>query len=334
MSTSSSSPMPPAAACDSARAAPASAGHGTTASDDQPRPVIRGESHTDPTAHIDWFSCTFLSASTRIEGIIESVFLIPECDWKQCAGGWQGYEHRVDLGGFGLLGFGGEHQRGTVHLALNGHGCARIQDWNAVRVWCEAYGARIRRIDLAHDDFSGVSVSVVQALAWFDAGQFTTSGRPPNARLVDDLGSGKGKTLYVGHREHGKLCRVYEKGRQLGDPLSDWCRVEVEFRGQSREIPHDVVVRPSDYLAGAYPCLAYLSQRQDKVRTLKKSAEIGYARMVECLRTQYGPALNAMLRVECGDPFAVLEQAMRPGIPKRLAHLPLPGVDSPEGHAP
>jgi phage replication initiation protein len=99
--------------------------------------------------------------------------------------------------------------------------------------------------------------------------------------------------------------------------------VEVEFRGKSRIIPHDILLRASDYLAGAYPCLAYLSQRQDKVRTLTKAAEISYTRMVQCLRSQYGPALNVMLGVEGGDPFAVLEQAMRPGTPKRLEHLPL-----------
>jgi phage replication initiation protein len=154
---------------------------------------------------------------------------------------------------------------------------------------------------------------------------FTTGGRAPYARLVDDLGSDKGKTLYIGQRQNGKLCRVYEKGKQLGDPQSPWCRVEVEYRAKSRVIPLDVLLRASDYLAGAFPCLAYLSQRQDKVRTLRKSAEIGYARMVDCLRTQYGPALHTMLLVEGGDPFAVLEQAIRPGTPKRLANLSLPG---------
>ena len=149
---------------------------------------------------------------------------------------------------------------------------------------------------------------------------------------MDDLGSDRGKTLYVGQRQNGKLCRVYEKGKQLGDPNSPWCRVEVEYRGKSRVIPPDVLVRASSYLAGAYPCLAYLSERQDKVRTLKRSAESGYARMIDCLRTQYGPALNVMLRVEGGDPFAVLDQAMRPGIPKRLVHLPVPGLTRREGH--
>jgi phage replication initiation protein len=310
-----------AAACDVAQATRT---RGVEAAiESQPRPVTRGESH--PTAHIDWFACTFLSGVVRTATIIESVFLIPKSEWKPRGGGWQGYETRVDLGGFGVLAYGGEHQRGTAHLELNAHGCARIEDWNAVRIWCESYGVRITRIDLAHDDFSGETISIAKARAWFEEGLFTTGGRSPHARLVDDLGSDKGKTLYIGQRQNGKLCRVYEKGKQLGDPQSPWCRVEVELRAKSRVIPHDVLLRASDYLAGAFPCLAYLSQRQDKVRTLKKSAEIGYARMVDCLRTQYGPALHVMLMVEGGDPFAVLEQAIRPGTPKRLANLPLPG---------
>lgn len=321
----SSSPMPPSAACDGARDPRATAGSGPAAMDSEPRPVTRGESPTEPTAHIDWFACTFLPGSENFIDIVESVFLLPRSEWKGRSVGWQGYDTRVDLGGFGLLGYGGEHQRGTFHLELNAHGCARIADWTPVRVWCEAFGVRITRIDLAHDDFSGEGISVAIARAWFHEGRFITAGRPPNARLVDDLGSGNGKTLYVGQRQNGKLCRVYEKGKQLGDAESPWCRLEVEFRAKSREIPHDVLTNPSDYLAGAYPCLAHLSQRQDKVRTLRKAAEISYVRMVDCLRTQYGPALSAMLRVEGGDPFAVLEQAMRPGVPKRLANLPLPG---------
>lgn len=256
--------------------------------------------------------------------VVESVFLIPRSEWKERAGGWQGYTSRFDLAGLGILAFGGEHQRSTAHVELSGSGCARIKDWNAVRVWCEAYGVRLTRVDLAHDDFTGESVSIARALDWLKEGGFNAGGRAPKPRLIDDLGSGEGKTLYVGQRQNGKMCRVYEKGKQLGDRDSPWCRVEVEFRGQSREIPYDVLVRAGDYLAGAYPCLAYLSRCQDKMRTLQRAGEIGYARMIECLRTQYGPALNAMLRVEGGDPFAVLAQASRPGTPKRLANLPLP----------
>ena len=143
-------------------------GDGEEPGDAVPRPVTRGESTETTIAHIDWFACTFLPERDSIVSIIESVFLVPYSEWEQRAGGWQGYETRVDLGDFGLLAYGGEHQRGTAHIELNAHGCARIQDWNAVRVWCEAYGVRITRVDLAHDDFSGQSVSIAQARAWLD----------------------------------------------------------------------------------------------------------------------------------------------------------------------
>lgn len=308
-------------------------GGGRGSSSGEPRPVTRGESTLQPTAHIDWLGCTFLPGAEGLS-ILEAVFSIAPSSWEKRPAGWQGYEHRIDLGGFGLLGYGGEHQRGTVHFELNAHGCANIRDWRAVQAWCEASGARITRIDLAHDDFNGEGVSIATARRWFDEGQFTTGGRAPIARLVDDLGSDRGKTLYIGQRQNGKLCRVYEKGKQLGDPQSPWCRVEVEYRAKSRIIPYDVLTRPSDYLAGAYPCLAHLSTQQDKVKTLRKSAEIGYERMVECLRVQYGSALNIMLKIESGDPFAVLEQTTRPGTPKRLVHLPLSGIESRRGKAP
>ncbi|NGY05353.1 replication initiation factor domain-containing protein [Solimonas terrae] len=315
--------------------------HGTYSRELEPRRVTRGKTSIDPievpstgkadVAHVDWFACTFRAPTTEFYDVLASMFLIPRSTWLNREGGWNGYKHRVDLGGFGLLAYGGDAQRGTEHLELNGHGCARIQDWNAIRVWCETYGARVTRVDLAHDDFDAEAVSIITALAWLQDGQFTTGGRPPSARLIDDLGSNNGKTLYVGKRQNGKLCRVYEKGKEQGDPQSPWCRVEVEFRGKSRLIPNDVVTRPGDYLAGAYPCLSFLTKRQDKVKTLSKSFEVSYEHLVRCLRTQYGPALTVMAKVEGGDAFAVLEQVMRPGTPRRLTNLPLPRGESSAG---
>lgn len=299
--------------------------------EDSSRGVTRDE-RENTTALIDWFACTF-RPSPDFRDEIESIFGTLRLVWKRCRGGWQGYDFRIDLGPFGLLAYGGEHQRGTAHLSLNAHGCKGVQDWNAVRIWCGLNRARITRVDLAHDDFSGEHINIAKALTLLDEGQFTTGGRAPSARLIDDLGSNKGKTLYIGQRQNGKLCRVYEKGKQLGDPQSPWCRVEVEFRGKSREIPHDVLTRPGDYFAGAYPCLAHLSECQDKIRTLSKASDISYERMVDCLRTQYGTTLHVMMRVEGGDIFRVFEQVERPGTPKRLQNLPLPRGESRKGDA-
>jgi phage replication initiation protein len=310
----------------------------------EPRRVTRGETHTDPfeapkagkadAAHIDWFACTFRPPNDQFFDVLATVFLVPRSIWRKREGGWNGYEHRLDLGDFGLLAYGGEAQRGTVHLELNAHGCARIQDWNALRIWCDTYGARITRVDLAHDDFTAETFNIVSALEWLSSGQFTTGGRPPSARLIDDLGSNKGKTLYVGQRQNGKLCRVYEKGKEQGDPLSAWCRIEVEFRGKSRLIPTDVLTRPGDYLAGAYPCLIFLSRRQDKVKTLSKTFDVTYEHLVSSLRMQYGAALTVMVKVEGGDAFAVLDRVMRPGTPRRLAYLPLPRGESSQDATP
>jgi hypothetical protein len=86
-------------------------------------------------------------------------------------------------------------------------------------------------VDIAADDHDAACVDLPGAIqAWRD-GLFTLSGRPPKGRLIDDFEGGSGRTFYVGTREGGKLCRVYEKGKQLGDPQSKW-RAEVELHAR------------------------------------------------------------------------------------------------------
>lgn len=116
-----------------------------------------------------------------------------------------------------------------------------------MRAWGEQQHAKIKRIDLAHDDFSGQHISVAKALDWFHAGGFTVGGRPPAPRYIDDLGTGSGKTLYLGSRENGKMIRVYEKGRQLGDPLSPWVRAEVEIHSTDRVVPWDTAAKEARF---------------------------------------------------------------------------------------
>jgi phage replication initiation protein len=253
--------------------------------------------------------------------------------WTSKSRKWSGYRFCVDLNhpgqrgervNLGRVAWGGESQRGTLHVSLNGKGCAHIENlggagaWGGVKAWGESVGAWIARVDVAHDDFEGRTVNIETALDWYRKGAFTTSGRPPAAELIDDLGSGKGRTLYVGNRKHGKLCRVYEKGKKEGDPASPWVRVEVEWRRKNRVIPWDILVRPGEFLAGAYPCLGYLSERQDKIRTLRRAGAINYEGMVRNLRLSGGKAINAMLHVEKGDAGAVVTQLIRDGYPKRL----------------
>lgn len=281
--------------------------------------------------HIDWLALTIPPVKGRdwrwLRAELGEVFGIGGECWNGKVRKWSGYQNRVDLVhpgdsgervNLGLVAWGGESQRGTLHVSLNGQACARVVDWDRVKAWGEAVKASITRVDVAHDDFEGRTVTIETALHWYRKGGFTNSGRPPAAELIDDLGSGKGRTFYVGHRQHGKLCRVYEKGKKEGDPASPWVRVEVEWRNKNRAIPWEILTTPGTYLAGAYPCLEYLSEKQDKIRTLRQAGSINYACMVENLRNACGRGLNAMLHVEQGDAAAVVTQLVRDGFPKRL----------------
>lgn len=277
-------------------------------------------------AHIDWFAFTITPPDdcglSWMFGQLAGLFLISAM--ADTGKGWFGYKHRFDLGGFGILAYGGESQRGSYHVEINASGCMHVQDWEKVREWGEAHGATITRVDLAHDDLEGETVSVATALDWYRAGDFSTNGRPPAASLIDDLGSGKGKTLYIGNRQSGKLCRVYEKGKQLGDPASPWARVELELHNKGRVIPWDVLTRPGHYLAGAYPCLGFLSVIQEKIRTITKSVTVTLESAVHNARQMVGKLVNVMMQFHSGDAFAVVNDLKREGIPRRLenyAHL-------------
>lgn len=290
-----------------------------------PRLVIRGESTEgeECPAFVDWLAFTLNPSPEQsldwLFDALENVFGVPNPqEWEFSGKGWNGYTRRVDLGSFGLLAFGGEAQKNTFHVELNAHACAAVADWVGVHRWGQEHGARITRVDLAHDDLEAKCFDIALARQWLEEGKFTAGGRSPKAQLVDDLGSGHGKTLYVGSRLSGKLLRIYEKGKQLGCPSSPWVRAEVEIRSKNREIPWDTVTAPQRYLAGAYPALAFLSTEQCRLRTLQRAAEISYEVMVNNLRVQGGKALSVMTRVHQGDAAAVLVQVMREGVPKRL----------------
>jgi len=228
------------------------------------------------------------------------------------------YEYSSRLGQYGYIAFGGERQKGTVLVDLNGTGCAKVKDWSALHDWMQEVKATITRVDVAHDDFEGNHVSIDKALQWDDDGLFNVDGRPPDTCLIDDRRSKKGKTFYVGNRSSVKYCRVYEKGKQLKDKESPWTRLEVEFKKGKRVIPLDILLNPSVYLAGAYPCTAFLSAVQDRIKTVKKAAGLSYKNLLAQGKKQFGRLIDVMLRVEAGDCFAVIDQLVRSGTPKFL----------------
>ncbi|WP_235212429.1 replication initiation factor domain-containing protein [Burkholderia pyrrocinia] len=206
------------------------------------------------------------------------------------------YTNAWELGdNYGYVAFGGARQRGTMLINLSGQGCiaakagweSRLHDFlvdTAVR-------PTITRVDLAHDCMEG-EYTVDQVDGWYDDGLFTCSVNAPHHEYKGDWKkpNGKGRSVYIGLRRNGKLCRAYEKGREQGDADSEWLRIEVEFRNNKRVIPFDVLLDPSSYFVGAYPCLRLLdaSRAPEKIEIKRKAAEINVDASLRNIRTSYG----------------------------------------------
>ncbi|MFW2002610.1 replication initiation factor domain-containing protein [Acinetobacter ursingii] len=124
---------------------------------------------------------------------------------------------------------------------------------------------KITRIDYAYDDLEGAIVSPDWADLQDTLGGFQMGGRPPSFQTAGNWKrpDGSGRTAYIGKRESSKYCRIYEKGKQLGDKDSLWTRVEV-FMGQTQNLEFSYqplcqfmsMIRPFviaiAYLIGAY----------------------------------------------------------------------------------
>jgi phage replication initiation protein len=237
--------------------------------------------------------------------------------------GLYGFRYSARIGeGVAVMAWGGESQRGRVFLSLMGQGCSMVTDWPALQAWLEQYRAVLKRADVAYDDYQGKVVNIAWAVEQYRGEGFNAGGRKPRAECfgdwLDGEASTKGRTVGIGTRASGKYARCYEKGKQLGDAESPWTRIEVEWRAQDRHIPYDILTKPGQYLAGAYPCLAALNELQSTIKTVAKAAQIAYDRAVENAKLHCGKIVNLMLAVVGGDYAEVVNQLIRPGIPGRI----------------
>lgn len=253
---------------------------------------------------------------------LEQLFGVDRRSWIKAKGGFNGYRSKMTTPAGAVMAWGGIAQRGTIHVSLPGAVCAGAVGegvrWDRVAQFGELNGAKITRLDLAHDCMDGVEWNIEKLEALYKAGEFTSSGRPPARKFIE---SDTGRTLYIGKRENGKMLRGYEKGRELGQQDSKWFRVEGEVRSKDRVIPWAAVTRPGEFLAGLYPALKVLSALQDKITTMRRIADLTLEKAVKVLRTQYGQLLNLLAFKHGGDGNEVLFNVSRSGYPKKFAGL-------------
>ena len=315
-----------------------SASSPTERADCTPRYVIRGENPSDDnqppekhsqqprieTAFVDWLNFSFHygihsdSKFINLDRLLQKAFgfgITQDRHRKHL-----NYEQSWVLGDdFGILASGGNSVGGTTFITLSGTGCSVVASWTEVYYLLETLKAKITRIDLAHDEFSGPH-DVLLAKRWLEEGKFNApQGRPPSGQFIDDLGSNKGKTLYVGSRKNGKLLRIYEKGKQLGDPTSHWNRWECELHNINRNLAHVLVIAPGTHLAGTYPCMDWIYQRQTRIETTRQTLAIGLDVLLDACRNSYGKFFWALWKGLEWTPEQILATLATEGLPKRLS---------------
>jgi phage replication initiation protein len=277
---------------------------------------------------IDWVNFTFCHgqedqqlAILLLSGLLEN--MLGYSITAKRSKGLNLYEESYILGdNWGFVCIGG--QNNTVMVTINGEGCvAARKGWEKrlydVAEMLSSYQFRLTRVDVAHDLFKG-EYTVDNAVKDYDDGLFGTGGRIPkiqqygNWRIPDDT---SGRTVYLGSRKSGKYCRVYEKGKQLGQDNSPWVRIECEWRSKNRDIPYDILIKPGCYLAGAYPAFLWINKVQSRIKTKVKKEKITYDKYVKTLKHQYGDLILCMTKVE-GSYENVIKKIIGHKIPKRL----------------
>lgn len=184
---------------------------------------------------IDWFAAT-VKGSTPKE--VQQKLGGP---WESQKRGFNGYPaSAVSRVGdaVALLGHGAPDRPGEVYLELRGEACKTrsFEDFRELTRWVQDdKGGHLTRVDIAHDDFSGVS-SARGALEAYQAGQCVTRSRcwqwfTGGNRGPEQSESG---TLYIGSRQSDTFTRIYNKAAQQRDKgkvvEGPWTRFEVEYK--------------------------------------------------------------------------------------------------------
>ncbi|NMG45551.1 phage replication protein [Aromatoleum toluvorans] len=208
----------------------------------------------------------------------------------------------------GYVCMGGKSQRGTMLIVLHGTGAmAARAGWEGrLFQFLSTVASRptITRIDLAHDDYEGAYWTCDYADRAFDLGWWKMGGRMPSHEYRGNWKrpDGSGRTLYIGKRKNGKLCRTYEKGKQLGDESSLWVRCEVEVHNNDRVIPLDVLLHPSGYFLGQYDALCVIAPHIEgkRIRTARAVVQITVQACLDNVKKSYGAYIR-VLRLALGD---------------------------------
>lgn len=303
---------------------------------------------------VDWFAFRSKDSPDVFAAELADSFGGYELFLQPRKSGWMGFERSADLmlkgahikpgeaARIGLVASGGDAVKGWSMCSLSGIGCGFVNDWAHVMDRCSGLDSfELKRVDIALDRYDGSHFSEVRR-AW-EAGGFTTGGRPPRAKAVIAAGDSGGSTFYVGSRQGAKFYRGYEKGYQFLEPaldkarndeqafdvlmqlmpvtnengqrsmvgVRDWWRDEVEFKPVRCTLPLDIVECRDAYFAGSYPYLSRVLPEIEAHLFVKREVKVQQLLLRQALaqvQKQYGNTLYTAMMAYEGDISAVWDK--------------------------
>jgi phage replication initiation protein len=263
------------------------------------------------------------SIDTYVDNMVrELTRIIPELESWDRPDGLYNYEHSKSLyrdgHSCGVIAYGCRRVLNTgIYVSLSGLGCAGV-DMNKLHELIRILPmVKITRVDLAYDDYRGER-PIEWAMAQYEAGGFNAKANITPSYAYYESGSlvegrmkhSGGRSLYVGKRENGKMLRAYEKAKQLAnkgvtcdESIENWVRYELELRSKDRKIPLDIIINTSVYLAGAYPCLEFISELLSMPIKCCKRIELKAVvkNLAESAKSSYGGLIRAFRDVGFTD---------------------------------
>lgn len=287
-------------------------------------------------AHIDWLNFSFQDSTLQhinsdcitdfdivveMSKQLEIIFDISITSVR--ANGANFYDRSYEIGnGYGLVCHGG--QNNTMLVSLNGEAFKHMAEgWeNRLYRWLNnvAELPTITRIDLAYDSFDPDYFTVDNMLEQFKKGGFSNGNRLPSVSQAGNwiTPDDKGRTLYIGRRTNGLFCRIYEKGLQLSSKeYPRWVRVEVEAKSVDRIIPLDVLLTPHEYMAGAYPVLNRLTEKQVKIKTIANEIKSDINHRIKWGKRQNGSLIKLLEELEYTND-QIIEALKADKLPKKF----------------
>ncbi len=301
---------------------------------DDPRLVIRGESYNTPynieekshpySAHTDWLNFTF-DLPDNSESINEFRYHLSSAlgrafeKLSEVGKGKLGFRRSFNIGETGgIFAIGSQQDKALV--SFSGTTCQFVskQGWaNLVELMTSFYDGKITRWDGAVDDFEGIH-SIDWAVSQYHAGGFSTGGNRPYTLQHGDwiVRNGNGRTFEVGRRRNGKFLRIYEKGKEQGDPSSVWVRWELQLSKRGRRIPWRVLLTPGQFVAGAYLCTRWVANEVERIKTFQKKKEANINHLKYWCSKTYGGLVREL--AETMTPEEIVECLKSPDVSKRL----------------